>query len=377
MAAPEEGEELPNRNFHRSATQIWEDGANVGHQPTNPEDATYEELWERYAANTNFFGQVELAKDGGLSEADELIGFGRYFSSVMVILFVVLNIYFLISNSLRFLLPGESSQEDILLFTTRYIFPNTDVKGVQIIASVELLLVLYVLVRFSIQTWNILRPSNEMVQWYAVQELFWNVIPQASTISTLKFLNFVTPAVVLPDFLNLLGNLSGNTLVKLGRVFAFLGLRMLLALAGFDAVLFKMQTVRETALIYQSTEDWSEATTLLLTLFAFLNQLLGIVQLGWFVRKRIFAFIFAGEDGFMTEQEDALKETWESMLARRIWKDLPWYQALAAYLSYSDIDFQKLALETVEKKPAPQAPPAPQGSDVEMEQALAPNTEDY
>jgi len=91
----------------------------------------------------------------------------------------------------------------------------------------------------------------------------------------------------------------------------------------------------------------SENDVLLLCV-TFMSQVLGIVQLSTFSRNRVFAFVFAGEDGALSAKEVMIKDSWESMLAQQIWTKLSWYQAIAVYLSYGDADFQKLALEEKE-----------------------------
>ena len=58
--------------------------------------------------------------------------------------------------------------------------------------------------------------------------------------------------------------------------------------------------------------------TIVVPCLQFLVQVLGVVQLGPFVRKRLFQFIFAGEDGIMQDEEKELMETWNALLARRM-----------------------------------------------------------
>lgn len=86
----------------------------------------------------------------------------------------------------------------------------------------------------------------------------------------------------------------------------------------------------------------------------FFAQMLGIVRLGPYVRNRLFVFIFAGEDGIMQPEETRLMETWNALLARRMYRDLPCSHFLAVMLTFNDKDFQGLVFneDAVEKEQA-------------------------
>merc|ERR1712190_648110 len=73
-------------------------------------------------------------------------------------------------------------------------------------------------------------------------------------------------------------------------------------------------------------------------------QILGIVQLGIYVRSRLFLFIFGGEDGVLQPYEKALKSVWNAMLMRKIWQENSIPRFCAILLSFDDMDFQRLAL---------------------------------
>jgi len=112
-------------------------------------------------------------------------------------------------------------------------------------------------------------------------------------------------------------------------------------IAGFDTFLLKLRIVAVKA----NSADG------ILPCIQFLVQVLGVVQLGPFVKKRLFMFIFGGEDGIMQDEEMDLMDTWNSLLARRMYRDLSFSQFLAVMLSFSDVDFQGLVLnENAEEK---------------------------
>merc|ERR1712167_396181 len=112
---------------------------------------------------------------------------------------------------------------------------------------------------------------------------------------------------------------------------------------GFGTFLMRLRIV--------SVKANHDVTDLFLPCIQFLVQVLGVVQLGPFVRKRLFVFIFGGEDGMLQDDEIELMETWQALLARRMYTDLEYKQFIAVMLSFSDEDFQSLVLnENQEKK---------------------------
>jgi len=333
-----------------------------------PQD--YEGIWEYYEGNgKNFFETVEIVRDGGLSEVSELFNTWRYFTSARLVFFVFLNVYFILSVSLPLVAQPDhhKSRPEIFTITKSFVLrPVSSATGVfdanvlpdlLLVGCLELGLLLWQLLRLSGKLWAILlqplRRREPYDRWHAVQELFWIVLPELSTLSGFWTLHCVTPAVLLPKLSAEIGRLGSRgslagTLALLGFLASHLGC----FLVGFDAFLFKLQLVSEEMHVDPTTEEPSDHLNLLFLSLSFLNQLLGIVRLDWIVRTRIFAFIFAGEDCFLSDAELALEVTWESMLAMKIWTEpsFSWYQKLAVHLSFSDVDFQRLALDTVEKR---------------------------
>merc|ERR1719330_1850096 len=118
-------------------------------------------------------------------------------------------------------------------------------------------------------------------------------------------------------------------------------------LLGFDAFLYKFQLIG-IELTEQEKNGYENTTELLITVLFFVNQMLGIVQLGVFTKQRIFVFISAGEDGQMSEQEDAVKRTWEAMVC---WQTFEKHgiKAFFIWLCFSDADFQKMVLDSKEE----------------------------
>merc|ERR1711879_51421 len=76
----------------------------------------------------------------------------------------------------------------------------------------------------------------------------------------------------------------------------------------------------------------------------FMFQVLGIVNLYIFARKRLFVFIFGGEDGVVQTREKATEMFWNASLAKGLHEMYPLAPYLAIMLSLDDYDFQMLTL---------------------------------
>lgn len=111
---------------------------------------------------------------------------------------------------------------------------------------------------------------------------------------------------------------------------------------GYDAFLLKLWYVADS--ISKAEDNDAGHYRILVTGLAFLNQMLGVVQVSLHVRSRIFEFIFGGEDCAVSEVELAIWRTWEAMLAQKTFEILPLHQAIMVLFTFSDADFQRLAL---------------------------------
>lgn len=156
----------------------------------------------------------------------------------------------------------------------------------------------------------------------------------------MMFLYFVTPVVLMPDLAHRVGKLMDpNSRRPAWPFLKFLFSRAFYLIIGFDSFLVKFRTAARYAIDRDMTTF--EA---ILGSFAFLNQVLGVVQVRWFVQRRLMLFFFGGEDAYMNEERQIRKMTWNAMLARCLWEKLTFMKFLAVMLSFSDYDFQKLAL---------------------------------
>jgi len=332
-----------------------------------------------------FFKYLEIAKDGGLSEItgskgedDNLWSCTRYISAFMAILFLFANTAYVIYVDLGILFGNRS-----LFGVNDYLLSNMVIKYINIalntvshmvsagereffdnpaklIASVELLILLGLWMRVfwavgqmisgclsvsccsCVERWHRLR-------WYAAQNLFFNLVPMIGVYSSLLMLFPAAPKVFIQDLFTYLFYRDSKTYFRdvawliISRAFCFV--------IGFDSFLVKF---REGANQFIISTPESDKTHFELAYFVgaamLLNQILGVVQLGWMIKERLFRFVFAGEDGIMSSSELVKRDTWNAQIAETLFTAYrnP-IDKLTMLLTFSDDDFQRLTLHERKK----------------------------
>lgn len=230
----------------------------------------------------------------------------------------------------------------------------------KLIASVELLILLGLWIRVfwalgqmlsgcwsgsccsCIARWHRLR-------WYATQRLFFNLIPMIGVYSSLLMLFPAAPKVFIQDLFTYLFYRDSKTYY---RDLAWLVIsRVICFIIGFDSFLVKF---REGANQFIISTPESDKTQFQFAYFVgaamLLNQILGVVQLNWMVRERLFRFVFAGEDGIMSSNELVKKDTWNAQIAETLFTSYSnCIDKFTMLLTFSDDDFQRLTLHERKK----------------------------
>mmetsp|Transcript_68404 Transcript_68404/g.211932 ORF Transcript_68404/g.211932 Transcript_68404/m.211932 type:complete len:365 (-) Transcript_68404:36-1130(-) len=322
----------------------------------------------------NFFNNVSIAQDGGFSEVGDLWYPMRWVTAVVTIFFLVSNFYYVVSEDARIIAEADKPRMGLLgqaimqnvVDLYGHLTGNATVKvpGDKLIASVELLLgvvvVLYVL-HLSILSFT---SRSEQRRWFAVEKIWWSLVPDMYTFSAMRLLHLVSPQVLSADVVHVM-----NAGWK--KVVTFIVTRSLCLIVGFDAFLLKCQ---ESKHFIQDNDSFDFHTAM--GGLIFLKQVLGIVQLGMFVRDRLFIFIFAGEDSNMSMRETSLKRVWNAMLVREIWRTYSTTKFVVIMLSFDDTDFQRLVLN--EKDPLRRGQTSvPSGSTTSSEDEESGFNEDY
>lgn len=188
-------------------------------------------------------------------------------------------------------------------------------------------------------------------RWFAVNQIFWDLLPTLSVYSAMRLLYCIVPTIFLQAVCELIGEIqnayaSGHgrraSILQFGKWVCVL---IFSVIVGFDTFLMKLRIISAKANHHELK------IALLLGIVQFLVQVLGVVQLGPFVRKRLFVFIFGGEDGQLQDEEKVIMNTWLAMVIKRMYDDLKFHEFIAVACSFSDEDFQSLVMnENAEQK---------------------------
>merc|ERR1712079_685071 len=167
-------------------------------------------------------------------------------------------------------------------------------------------------------------------------------LPDLMSMSSLRLLNYVTPSIFIPALTQeLKRGREQPWLTWVLYMSRFLLLRAIWGIVGFQAFMIKFVSAAR-CLDGPSLEAY-------ICSLAFLNQMLGIVQINPLLQRRLFRYLFGGEDSFRSVKELRVQYVWCAMLARKIWQVSEtrtmarlWF--LAVMIAYSDMDFQRLTL---------------------------------
>merc|ERR1712113_379071 len=125
---------------------------------------------------------------------------------------------------------------------------------------------------------------------------------------------------------------------------SYVATRIAALVLGFDAFLVKLRMVTS----YADRESLEYDSLLVVVIFLF--QMLNVVNLNWFVRERLFIFIFGGQDGNLDYEEAARADVWNALIAKRIYDHFGFWKFLVVMLGFDDYDFQTLVLEVEDHK---------------------------
>lgn len=297
----------------------------------------------------SFLAHVSIGRCGGLRE----IGFGpgkkeelwyssRYISSTILLLFVVYNVSFLFGQDLATIRAPQNQPYPYFL-VSNIIAEKMDLKmhaPQKVLAFLELCILILPL-SFAIKhTLNILCKKG-FAKWQATAHLAWFTLPDLSCFSAIKVLQFVTPQQLMYD-LNYIIWYEPKVTQKL-KLIMFAVRTPLAWMIGLDSFLIKVRLAKDMI------EDKQCTMKDMMGVIILLNQILGVVPIAKTIRNRLYRFVFAGEDGMMTEKESIRQDVWEAKIAERIFREYTyWPQACALLLSWCDDDFQMMCLNDEE-----------------------------
>lgn len=337
--------------------------------------------WNRfaYSPSPNVFehGGVSIAKDGGMSDVgDKLLYDAQYLYAALSVSFVTANTYMLTTADVMAIMRArqanaEASEIESEFLLSKWVvqsifgkwFPLVGSKIEQLVPLFELIVLWGLLTTAAIHIFGAVfapRLYKErtwmMKRWMHTKEFFWVIMPNLASFSAMRLLYYVTPSVIgteayVVGYLVIQSwGVSKDALDRLKSIYPIVIylLKLLLCVCiGFDAFLVKFR-MAEQYINGKKDEDMDSAC--LLGAVVFLFQILGVVNLNFFVRLRLFIFIFGGEDGNFDIDEKARTDVWNAMLARKIYQEHGPIKGTIIMLGFDDYDFQLLVLEDEVRK---------------------------
>jgi len=293
------------------------------------------------AEGGKLFAYITISRDGGFSRID------RLWTPVRVLL-AAIKIFMTTLNCRRILAVGSfniasSKVPDDGLYITELIDQQLFHFGFSapaIIASFELMFVLFVFWQGFACLVAVLKPRTECRRWIAVTGLFAEVISELGCFSAMRLMQNIVPGKLSPDLMGHIWRLQREEDRLWKAVLSsawFLLSRVLIVIVGMDAFLVKYRACATYAIGTAKISDFVHC-------FVFLNQLLGVVHLNTFTKRRIATFVFGGEDGIVDRQEQNLLLAWGAKLFQKVWQRHGLARSLCIYLTFSDMDMQKLLL---------------------------------
>jgi len=308
-------------------------------------------LWCEREKDHKFFSNLCIAHDGGFTEVHILFTNDRLFWGAVAIMSLALNLYFLFWPNVDILIESDVWHDKTggILFFNNVVLGKMDKELYPkvFIAIFELFLLVWLFFQAGLHIGIALffRKTDKAQSWHRIAHFFFDSVPELTTLSSMRLLYFVTPSVLAPGiYTKVKRSLRHNScFFRVFPVLRFVMVRAVMGLIGFDAFLVKF---REAAVYTTGDKPWAQSWFACL---AFLNQVLGVVNVARFARWRLLLYIFGGEDGYVSRRDLARQQVWHAMLVMKLWEasrefkaPLVWF--LSAVLSYSDSDFQMLTL---------------------------------
>lgn len=365
---------------HHMLEDVWEDLDFTIKEEEGKEPEVIQKKAEK--KGEGFFASIEFAKDDGWTEVRELWNKSRWFWAAYGAFMLFLNVKTLIETQVPDLFkkwtiePGTKTQFLLGPAILDLITPVDFKFDPQVVLSVLELMALFILTSAGIKhVFFAFSTNKESTRWWSISRLFFVVVPEMTTLSGMSLLKFVAPSVLIGEIKQNIIYIfemkekreqhrqegddektkSANKKVQYARVNMWMHVFKAVGcfIIGFDAFLLKF---REAAVFADIPLASGENSASYLGMLAFLNQMLGILDVNKFAIDRMFLYVFGGEDCAMSQHEALKVQVWHGMLAREMWRCESKKEGPAALrfgalmMSYTHFDFQKLTLNTPDKK---------------------------
>lgn len=217
-----------------------------------------------------------------------------------------------------------------------------------------------VAVLLTLQPKSVLAADCEFLRWDWVANVCLDFVQQLACFSAMRLLYYITPGVLATQ-LGVKAGIVRERMVQSRRMSEYITAswplvkfgctRLVAFVVGFEAFILKVRTFGKMLDKDTAGTDYGFASCMfnLVLLVVFLFQVLNVVNLPWFVQERLLIFIFGGEDGELSDEEELRWRIWRVLLTKRVYSILGGFQATIVMLGFDDYDFQLLVLDDKNK----------------------------
>lgn len=359
----------------QSASSIGRTGRSVHHGLAHKRAQAYDDYvamyWSKYsereAPNLLKHDNLHIVDNGGLPEVEKLRV--KYPKAVYMVLVALLN-FALIAHTDIAALTGlgpsiRYTNQDFLLskWLLSLILADSEHRHIEsffggnmdkVVPLLELLYMFFFFGSFvacillALVSPRIFAQHGDMHRWNFVSHAFWDCYPHLVSCSALRLLHWVSPAVVSTDAyivaLHAYEILSKSDTWKhylkaAMSLWSFTVVRLCAFTIGFDTFLVKFR-LASSAVDGGCTDYLSK-----LAAATFVWQVMSIIQVDWFVRHRLFIFMFGGKNGDLDVDEQALRDVWKGLIAKKVYATFGVWKGTVVMLAFDDYDMQFLVLE--------------------------------
>jgi hypothetical protein len=307
------------------------------------------------AENDSFFGDLQLSKNGGLFDIHKLaqVKVGNWIGMTSFLVMGGLNIIKMILGNIR-IIQGQEKPLHTKIFLSLNLTGNSPRVAVAVFELLGLAYFFYQILKHLYTFYKSLPATSEgpramaiakFHKWNAAAKILHHELPSMKSFSSMRVVQYVIPSVMLPDFKAIRMQKKKKSLRKKLQAYSwFFLVRLCFLVIGFEAFLVKFSE----ASLYLENVSVNSGIKMAL----FLNQMLGVVELNMFLRKRLFFFIFAGVDNVMDKAERRRMAVWEAGFVMKSWEHFEgnFMKFFAYTLTFNDSAFQELSLTEEDEK---------------------------
>lgn len=324
---------------------VWEDHDSAWEYVTGSQE---------YDEKPVIFRDLRIISDGGVTETltgtkdantDPLWHWSRILSAASTLAFCIFNTYYIFDVCARqWQKDQEIEQEEEYLLSVSLSRHVTQLLGQEDI-KINPSLVCMLEAGFVVMFWlSILYNCCLMCcktgweRWHSVHTVLGLTVIELSSFSAMRLLMYITPKVFIAE---LSAKLFLVEKPQYGAAVKQILFGVLCFIVGFDAFLTKFRTAAIHFIVHKPVMTLDAFYGAVM----FLKQMLGIVELNWVMKRRVFQFVFQGPKDKMSDEDLVKIDIFNSWVAKTIFDRYPGIvDKVSMMITFSDDDFQQMVM---------------------------------